>query len=204
MGDEHRIRTAEDLLKHYGEVSFRAARKVHPTVDQHDRGFIARSPFAVLATAGHLLDVSPRGDLPGFVQVLDDGRLLLPDRRGNNRVDSLLNVLQDPRVALIFLIPGVEETLRVNGTAVISTDPALRARCAVEGSEPVTVLVVEPQEVLMQCPRALKRSRLWDPASYPEPDGLPSMDVVLADQIEGLTLEESMALGRASGDKPLW
>jgi PPOX class probable FMN-dependent enzyme len=201
---EHDVTTAEQLLALYGEVSFRAARKVHPVVDAHDRDFIARSPFLVLATAGDLLDASPRGDLPGFVQVLDDGRLLLPDRRGNNRVDSLLNVLQDPRVALIFLIPGVQETLRVNGIAVISTDPALKSRCAVEGSEPATVLVVEPREVLMQCPRALKRSQIWDPASYTDPAELPSMDVVLADQIEGLTVEESIALGRASGDKPLW
>jgi PPOX class probable FMN-dependent enzyme len=200
----HEIRTAEELLGHYGEVSFRAARKVHPAVDAHDRDFIARSPFLLLATAGDLLDVSPRGDLPGFVQVLDDGRLLLPDRRGNNRVDSLLNVLQDPRVALIFLIPGVEETLRVNGTAVISVDPELRSRCAVEGSEPATVLVVTVEEALMQCPRALKRSRIWDPASYTDPAELASMDEVLADQIEGLTLEQSIALGKASGDNPLW
>ena len=196
--------TAEELLSHYGEVSFRAARKVHHHVDEHDRDFIARSPFAVLATVGDLLDVSPRGDLPGFVQVLDDGRLLLPDRRGNNRVDSLLNVLQDPRVALIFLIPGVGQSLRVNGTAVISTDPALLSRCAVDGSEPPTVLVVTPQEVLMQCPRALKRSRIWDPASYTDPADMTSMVVVLADQIEGLTVEESIALGKAGGDKPLW
>jgi PPOX class probable FMN-dependent enzyme len=199
----HEITSAEELLQHYGEVSFRAARKVHGALDQHDRDFIAQSPFLVLATAGDLLDVSPRGDLPGFVQVLDDGRLLLPDRRGNNRVDSLLNVLQDPRVSLIFLIPGVGETLRVNGTAVISVDPALRSQCAVEGSEPATVLVVTVEEALMQCPRALKRSRLWDPASWTEPDLAP-MDVVLADQIPELTLEESLALGRASGEKPLW
>ena len=200
----HEITTAEQLLSLYGEVSFRAARKVHDHVDEHDRDFIARSPFLVLATAGDLLDVSPRGDLPGFVQVLDDGRLLLPDRGGNNRVDSLLNVIQDPRVALIFLIPGVGESLRVNGTAVISVDPALRSACAVEGSEPATVLVVSPQEVLMQCPRALRRSRIWDPSSYVDPADMTPMDVVLADQIEGLTLEQSVALGKAGLDRPLW
>ena len=201
---EHEITTPEQLLQHYGEVSFRAARKVHGSVDEHDRDFITRSPFVVLATAGDLLDVSPRGDLPGFVQVLDDGRLLLPDRRGNNRVDSLLNVLQDPRVALIFLIPGVGESLRVNGTAIISVDPEFRSRCAVEGAEPATVLVITPDEVLMQCPRALQRSRLWDPSSYLDPAELAPMDVVLADQIPGLTLEESVALGKAGRDKPLW
>lgn len=201
---QYDVTTAEQLLGHYGEVSFRAARKVHGCVDQHDRDFIARSPFLVLATVGELPDVSPRGDLPGFVQVLDDGSLLVPDRRGNNRIDSLLNVVQDPRVALIFLIPGVGESLRVNGTAAISADPALLSRCAVEGSEPATVLVVTPVEVLMQCPRALKRSRIWDPSTYTDPDDLASMDVVLADQIPGLSVEESIALGRASGDKPLW
>ncbi|MCU1602576.1 MAG: pyridoxine 5-phosphate oxidase-like flavin-nucleotide-binding protein [Frankiales bacterium] len=201
---QYDVTTAEQLLGHYGEVSFRAARKVHGSVDQHDRDFIARSPFLVLATVGELPDVSPRGDLPGFVQVLDDGSLLVPDRRGNNRIDSLLNVVQDPRVALIFLIPGVGESLRVNGTAAISADPALLSRCAVEGSEPATVLVVTPVEVLMQCPRALKRSRIWDPSTYTDPDDLAPMDVVLADQIPGLSVEESIALGRASGDKPLW
>jgi PPOX class probable FMN-dependent enzyme len=200
----HEIRTREELLARYGEVSFRAARKVHDHVDEHDRDFIARSPFLLLATAGDLLDISPRGDLPGFVQVLEDGRLLLPDRRGNNRVDSLVNLLQDPRVSLIFLIPGVGESLRVNGSAVISVDPELLSGCAVEGSEPATVLLVTPVEVLMQCPRALKRSRIWDPSSYTDPAELPSMDVVLADQIPGLTLEESIAYGKVSGDKPLW
>lgn len=203
MGD-FEVRTVEELQQHYGEVSFRAARKVHSAVDEHDRDFIARSPFLVLGTVGRLPDVSPRGDRPGFVQVLDDGRLLVPDRRGNNRIDSLLNVVEDPRVALLFLIPGVGTSLRVNGTAVVSVDPALRAQCAVEGSEPATVLVVTPVEVLMQCPRALKRSQIWEPSTYTDPSELAPMDVVLADQIPGLTLEESIALGKASGSNPLW
>jgi PPOX class probable FMN-dependent enzyme len=198
------ITSRAQLLSHYGEVSFRAARKVHATVDRHDRDFIARSPFLLLATVGELPDVSPRGDRPGFVQVLDDDRLLLPDRPGNNRVDSLLNVVDDPRVALIFLVPGVGQSLRVNGTAVVSTDPVLRERCAVEGSLPATVLVVTPQEVLMQCPRALLRSRIWDQDSHAGEGDIASMDVVLADQIPGLSLEESVALGKAGVGKPLW
>ena len=199
----HEVTSAEQLLSLYGEVSFRAARKVHPTVDEHDRAFIARSPFLVLATsaADGMLDVSPRGDVPGFVDVLDDGRLVLPDRPGNNRVDSLLNVLTDSRVALIFLVPGVGQTLRVNGRAVVSADPDLLALGEVRGKRPVTALVVEPVEVLYQCPRAVLRSRLWE---APAAVDLPTLDEVLADQIEGLTLERSRELGAAGVGKPLW
>jgi PPOX class probable FMN-dependent enzyme len=199
----HEVTSAEQLLALYGEVSFRAARKVHPDVDEHDRAFIARSPFLVLATsaADGMLDVSPRGDVPGFVDVLDDGRLVLPDRPGNNRVDSLLNVLTDPRVALIFLVPGVGQTLRVNGRAVVSADPDLLALGEVRGKRPVTALVVVPVEVLYQCPRALMRSRLWE---APAAVDLPTLDEVLADQIEGLTLERSRELGAAGVGKPLW
>jgi uncharacterized protein len=136
--------------------------------------------------------VSPPGDLPGFLTVLDDGRLVLPDRPGNNRVDSLLNVLADPRVALILLVPGVTHTLRVNGTAVVSTDPELLALGEVKGRLPRTALVMTPVEVLYQCGRALQRSHLWD---VPAPPELPSLDVVLADQVAGLTLEQSVRYG---------
>lgn len=202
----HEVTTSEDLLALYGEVGFRAARKVHAVPDRHDRAFIARSPFCVLATsaADGMLDVSPRGDLPGFVEVLDDGRLLLPDRPGNNRIDSLLNVVGDPRVALLFLIPGVKETLRVNGTAAVSTDPLLVARGEVEGRLPTTVLVVQPVEVLFQCPRALMRSRIWDADMQVDSSVLASLDEVLADQIAGLTPERSRELGTAGVGKSLW
>jgi PPOX class probable FMN-dependent enzyme len=200
----HEVTTREQLLALYGPVPVRAAGKVHPALDAHDRAFVARAPFLVLATAAAdgLLDVSPRGDLPGFVQVTGDGRLVLPDRPGNNRVDSLLNVLSDPRVALLLLVPGLGHSLRVNGTAVVSTDPDLLALGAVKGRLPRTALVVTPEEVLYQCARALVRSRLWDPAAQAGPDELPSLDVVLADQVAGLTLERSIAFG-AERD-PLW
>ena len=199
----HEVTSAEQLLALYGEVSFRAARKVHAALDEHDRAFVAQSPFLLLATsaAGGMLDVSPRGDVPGFVAVLDDGRLVLPDRPGNNRVDSLLNVMSDPRVAVIFLVPGVGQTLRVNGRALVSTDPELLALGEVRGRRPVTALVVEPVEVLYQCPRAVLRSGLWDP---PAPVELATLDEVLADQIDGLTLERSRELGAAGVGKPLW
>ena len=151
----------------YGPVPKRAAGKVHRHLDEHDRSFIASSPFLVLATAqeGGLLDVSPRGDRPGFVTVLDGDRLVLPDRPGNNRIDSLLNVLSDPRASMIFLIPGVGQTLRVNGTATVSTDEALLRLGAVGDRLPATALVLAATEILYQCPRALVRSRLWDPGA---------------------------------------
>ena len=202
--DGHLVTDADVLRGLYGQVPKRAAGKVHQRLDEHDRAFISRSPFLVLATAARdgLLDVSPRGDLPGFVHVLHDGSLLLPDRPGNNRIDSLLNVLTDPRISLIFLVPGLGHTLRINGTGVVSTDPGLRALGAVKGRQPVTALLVRVEEALYQCPRALVRSGLWDPARQVDAGALPSLDEVLADQVAGLSLQESIALG-ATND-PLW
>lgn len=196
----------EALRALYGVVPKRAAGKVHPVLDRHDRAFIARSPFLLLATAqnGGMLDVSPRGDLPGFVQVLDDTHLVLPDRPGNNRIDSLLNVLTDPRASMIFLVPGLDHTLRVNGTATVSTDPDLLALGEVRGRRPATALVLQVVEALYQCPRALVRSHLWNPAHHADPQGLPSLDEVLADQVADLTLPESLVIGRDSVDDPLY
>ena len=197
--------TDPDLLRSlYGEIPKRAAGKVHHRLDRHDREFLAASPFLVLATAAAdgLLDVSPRGDAPGFVHVLDDVTLVLPDRPGNNRIDSLLNLLTDPRASMIFLVPGIGHTLRLNGTAVVTTDPQLRELGAVRGRLPATALVLTVQEALYQCPRALVRSRLWDPARQVEPGSLTSLDEVLADQVPDLSLAESVRLG--STDDPLW
>ena len=197
--------TDPDTLRSlYGDIPVRAAGKVHCRLDRHDRAFIAASPFLVLATAAAdgLLDVSPRGDLPGFVTVADDQTLVLPDRPGNNRIDSMLNLLSDPRASLIFLVPGLGHTLRVNGAAVVSTDPELRELGAVRGRLPVTALVLTVQEALYQCPRALVRSRLWDPARHVDPASLATLDEVLADQVPDLTLEQSRRFG--STDDPLW
>jgi PPOX class probable FMN-dependent enzyme len=200
------VRDPEELTALYGPVPKRAAGKVHPHLDANDRAFIASSPFMVLATAqaGGLLDVSPRGDRPGFVTVLDGDRLVLPDRPGNNRIDSLLNVLSDPRASMIFLIPGVGQTLRVNGTAAVSTDPGLLRLGAVGDRLPTTALVLTATEVLYQCPRALVRSRLWDPEARVPAEEVPDLDAVLAEQVPGLTLAESRAIGAASVDDPLW
>jgi PPOX class probable FMN-dependent enzyme len=145
------------------------------------RAFIDAAPFATLATNGpDGLDCSPRGDGPGFVRVADDKTLLLPDRRGNNRIDSLRNILHDPRVALLFLIPGIGETLRVNGRAAISTDPPLLASFEVAEKPPKTVLVIAVETVFFQCSRAIVRSRLWDPETQVSRSSLPSAGEMLA------------------------
>lgn len=200
----HEVTSEAQLAALYGAVPKRAAGKVHARLDIHDRRFIALSPFLLLATAadGGLLDVSPRGDLPGFLHVLDDTCVVLPDRPGNNRIDSLRNVVGDPRASMILLVPGVGHTLRLNGTATISTDPGMLALGEVRGRRPATALVLTVVEALYQCQRALVRSHLWDPERHAAPDALPSLDVVLADQVPGLGLAESMALG-ATKD-PLW
>ena len=145
------------------------------------RPFVEAAPFATLATNGpDGLDCSPRGDGPGFVTIADDKTLLLPDRRGNNRIDSLRNILHDPRVALLFLIPGIGETLRVNGRAAISTDKALLDRFTVSGRAPKSVLVIHVETVFFQCSRAIVRSQLWSPESQVPRDTLPSAGQMLA------------------------
>lgn len=162
-----------------GEPGLTSLSKVADHVHPLYRPYIESSPFAVLATVGSdgLLDTSPRGDAPGFVKVVDPHTLLLPDRRGNLRLDSLRNVLHDPRVALLFLIPGCGEALRVNGRARLSTHPALCEPLAVDGKAPASVMVIAVASVFFQCARAIQRSRLW--ASAPRPDGLPTPGQVL-------------------------
>ena len=150
---------------------------IHP----HYRALIEASPFAVLATVSPQgIDASPRGDPAGFVVVQDSKTLLMPDRRGNNRIDSLANIVADPRVALLFLIPGIGETLRVNGRADISTDPVLLQRFAVDGKAPRTVLVIHVETTYFQCSRAIARSRLWDPAIQIARNALPSTGTMLS------------------------
>ncbi|MFM2067202.1 MAG: hypothetical protein RLZZ584_2111 [Pseudomonadota bacterium] len=158
----HTVTSLEQLAALVGQVGEASLKKEVSYLHPHYQALIAASPFVVLATSGPQgLDASPRGDPPGFVQVHDERTLLLPERRGNNRIDSLRNLLTDPRVALLFLIPGVGETLRVNGRARISTDPALLQRCAMAGQPPRCVLVIDVETVYFQCARALLRSQLW-------------------------------------------
>lgn len=179
--DPCEIKTLEQLAALFGEVMETSIRKEVSFVHPCYRAMIEASPFALLATSGPGgLDVSPRGDPPGFVVVEDEKTLLIPERRGNNRVDSLRNLLTDPRVALIFLIPGVGETLRVNGRASITTAPVLLERLAMDGRLPKCVLVVHVEAVFYQCARAIQRSKLWEPASPDAKGGVPSPGRILA------------------------
>lgn len=160
--------TEEKLRGLYGPPSPRAAAKEIDHLDAHCRAFIAAAPFLCLATSdGRALDVSPKGDPAGFVEVEDDSHLLIPDRPGNNRIDGLLNILRHPQVALLFLIPRVDETLRVNGTAEILDDPALCGRFAVKGRAPKTVLRIRAETVFLHCGKAPLRAGLWMPETWP-------------------------------------
>ena len=178
---DHRVTTIEALAALYGEPYGPAIVKEIDHINPHYRKFVEAAPFFALATCGpEGLDCSPRGDLPGFVRIHDDRTLMLPDRRGNNRIDSLRNILSDPRVALLFLIPGVGETIRVIGRASISTDPALAASFLVNDKEPRTVIVVAVERVFYQCTKAIVRSKLWDPAGHVDRKSLPSAGTILA------------------------
>ena len=180
--EAHRIADVATLERLYGTPAGAAVEKEIDYLHPHYRALIAASPFVVLATGGpEGLDTSPRGDAAGFVIVEDEKTLLIPDRRGNNRIDSLRNIVSNPHVALLFLIPGVGETLRVNGRAMISTAPALLERFSVDGKLPRSVIVVRVDTVFFQCARAIFRSRLWDPAQHVERGSLPSLGTIVGD-----------------------
>lgn len=195
------IDSLDALASLYGEVSQGARIKETDHLTEPYRAMIAAAPFAILATQGPLgPDLSPRGEAPGFVSVEDARRLLLPDRPGNNRLDSLRNILADPRVALLFLIPGIGETLRVMGRARIRADDGLRQRFAVNGRLPATVLEISVERAFVHCAKALVRSRLWDPQSRVPRDSLPSLGQMLAAARPGLDAE---AEDRARAARPL-
>ena len=184
--NDHLIRDEATLEALYGTPSAGAIAKEIDHVHPHYASMIAASPFMVLATGGPGgMDASPRGDAPGFVVVADPHTLLIPDRRGNNRADSLRNIIHDPRVALLFLIPGCGETLRVNGHASICTAPELLERFEFRGTLPRSVIVVRVERVYFQCPKAIVRSDLWNPAKHIERKSLPSTGAILADITSG-------------------
>ena len=188
-----RITTLEQLESLYGRPGETSLVKETDRVTPHYRAFVEASPFAVLATGGpEGLDCSPRGDVPGFVRVGEDGRTLwLPDRRGNNRADSLRNIVRDGRCALLFMIPGHGNTLRVNGRAHVSVEPTLLESFIVDGKPPRTVIVFEVEAVYFQCARALVRSDLWNPAKHVEECSLPTPGQILA----------ALSDGRVGGDE---
>ena len=175
------VRNVTELEALYGQPVAAATVKEVARITPHYRTYIEASPFVSLATSGpEGLDCSPRGDRPGFVRVHDEKTLMLPDRRGNNRIDSLRNIVRDPKVALLFLIPGVGNTLRVNGRAEISVDPVLLDSFAVDDKPPRSVTVITVDAVYFQCARALVRSELWNPARHRDPKELPSAGQILA------------------------
>ena len=176
------ITTEARLREIYGQPTPRAAAKQIDHLDRHCRAFIAASRFLVIATSdGTRLDVSPKGDRAGFVVVEDDTHLLIPDWPGNSRIDGMRNLLAHPNVGLIFLIPGVRETLRVNGTATIHDDPETLQACAYQGRLPLTVLRVAVEEVFLHCAKALLRGKLWQPETWPAERPVPSMGEMLRD-----------------------
>jgi len=177
----HRITTQEQLDALYGTPVDGALAKEIDYISDHYRAFIDKAPFVVVATVGpEGLDCSPRGDPPGFVRVRDAKTVLIPDRRGNNRIDSLRNLVRDPRISLLFMIPGIGNTLRINGRAEISVDPELCASFKMEGKLPRSVLVVTAERVYFQCPKALVRSRLWSADAQIARSELPSTGEMLA------------------------
>jgi PPOX class probable FMN-dependent enzyme len=176
------IATVEELEAIYGQTNDTSIVKVANRVTPSYRMLLEKSPFAALATVGpEGLDCSPRGDLTGVVRILDDKTLLMPDRRGNNRIDSLRNIVRDPRVALLFMIPGSGNTLRVNGRAQVSVDPELLASFKVNGKAPRTVIVVTVDEMYFQCARAIVRADLWNPDKQVDPGSLPTPGQILAE-----------------------
>ena len=188
------ITTIAELDALYGEASGPAVIKELDHISDHYRRFIEVSPFMILATVGpEGMDCSPRGDPPGFVRVVDRKTVMIPDRRGNNRVDSLRNIVRDPRVALLFLIPGIGATMRINGRAALITDTELCASFAIQNKPAKCVIVVTADRVYPQCPKALVRSRLWDPALHLRPADLPTsgemMEAISNGAIDGKALD---------------
>ena len=187
LKDERALR---DLFEPTHEI---AKLKSLSQLDKHAREFIHRSPFLCLGTQSALgkADVSPRGDSAGFVKVLDEQRLAIPDRPGNNRLDSLANIISNSNVGLLFIVPGFEETLRVNGQAVLSTEPELLASMKVNDRIPKLAIVVKVQEVFLHCAKAFRRSHLWDPSHHQDRKAMPSLLKMILDQTTGAPESEA-------------
>ena len=202
------LTTRDELRQLYGAASERASLKVMRSLDRHAQQFIALSPFVVLASsnASGQMDASPRGGDPGFVKVIDNQTLLIPDAPGNNRLDTLENILDTGQLGLLFMLPGFDETLRINGQAVLSTEPSALQQCADARRTPVLVIRVRVQAVYLHCAKAFMRAQLWNPSRHAQRHLMPSMGEMLRDQIQAIqgqavgaeTQEEMMARYRQS------
>jgi PPOX class probable FMN-dependent enzyme len=188
-----RISTVDELRGRYRDPVERVVRKELNRLDEHCRTYIGGAPFLVLATVGAdgRLDASPRGDRPGFVQIPDERTLLIPDWPGNNRLDSLTNLVEHPRAGLIFMIPGVDETLRVNGVVAIHDDDGLRDRFLTGARRPAVVLVVTVEQAYLHCAKAFMRSGLWNPKTWPAERPVPTMGAMIHDQIDEVVPAET-------------
>ncbi|CAN5634473.1 pyridoxamine 5'-phosphate oxidase family protein [soil metagenome] len=179
------VQTEEALRSVLGWPSARAVEKEKTQLDKHFRHFLSRSPFALISTSNRSgkCDVSPRGDGPGFVEVLDDRTILIPDRPGNRRGDTLSNILENPQIGLLFIIPRIEESLRVNGKAANVNDQSVLESLAVQGKLPQLAIAVETQEVYFQCAKAFRRSGLWEYEKWEDQSDFPSLGQILLDQV---------------------
>ena len=180
------LTTRDELRQLYGAASERASLKVMRSLDRHAQQFIALSPFVVLASsnASGQMDASPRGGDPGFVKVIDNQTLLIPDAPGNNRLDTLENIIDTSQLGLLFMVPGFDETLRVNGQASLSTDPSERQLCTDARRTPALVIRVRVQAVYLHCAKAFMRAQLWNPSKHTPRHLMPSMGEMLRDQIQ--------------------
>ncbi len=179
------VSSREELRTIYKQPGENAVRKELRLLDPHSRAFIEKSPFVLIGSQDHAGngDVTPKGDKPGFVAVIDDNTIAIPDRPGNNRLDTLENILINPAIGLLFLIPGMNETLRINGEARITVDAGLREQLAVDGKAPQSVIVVKVLSAYMHCAKAFLRSELWNPQAWPPRAGMPTLGEILKDQL---------------------
>lgn len=201
------ITSLEELRAIYRTPRGGPIDKEHPSITDHDRSFIAHSPFVVIssADADGRCDASPKGGPPGFVRVLDDGRVAIPDLSGNNRLDSIQNVVDNPHLGLLFMIPGLDETLRVNGRAALSTDPAVLDACTVNGARPKVAITVVPAQVYIHCAKALRRGAVWQPEQWPDISDMPSIACMFRDLVAPtLDVEVIEAALEDSYEKTLW
>ena len=187
------ITSEEQLREIYKQPSGRSKIKVLTALEKHSRNFIEQSPFVVIATVGKTgtMDASPRGGGPGFVKIISDTEIRIPDYKGNNRVDSICNILETSNIGLLLMIPGIDETLRLNGTAILTTSPEILASFDKETRPPISCIVVELEEVFLHCAKAFMRSKLWSAESQQDPNEFPSIGRMLNDQLKSTETPET-------------